>query len=747
MKQLFLLGLLSGGLAINGFSQNECVAVETDPESLTPGNTWESGYKNRVNLILNASNWNCNNTSRGDQDNGKRYWPLLLAQLAKAGGPSARKALIDKEGSSGVNATIEGTFYKPFSAPGLSFYYFYYYDELPQAQKDKVKNNWSAKNRDYCSRKDGKMDPIYDCAEYNSENFNWMNRIAGHLHAHKFNDNTNIDGTPAKDWFEEYLNNLVRATYSTGRVEWNSHVYSGFCFQAAAQLYEFTDDVETKKKARALMDWIMATTAINYLDAAVVGPESRDKGSGYKAMNGSVWPYYYLYFNPNISESKIKNQIASNAGIWVTGFPPHISYRPLQVITDIADRKFDLPVEIHSAKPFYKLDEDNYADWRGEGDKGRRFEFETIYMGKNYTMASIASYRPAGQNDFIEQGIWRIGVKGSGDGALQIFGNADGHGGYNDASGRSPYEEIGQFRNVMMRLIKGGSFMYVSVPSERNPAYDGNNLFVDMGNDVYVAVISHNSTGKNSPQDWNDTHKKFTWNFDSDELGALIMEVGTKEKHGSFSEFKNAIKNQASINTPDANQIEYTSTLSNTLKMEFVPPTSYTFTMHDCSEKTIDPAGVVPKVWGNGESFDFETWDSYKVIHGPEIIDQKWGSAKMRMEANGKGVEITVDPFTAEVSYGTYEPGCVPTNAEEPELSTQVKVYPNPANQRMFIESSKEGKANVQLINILGEVVLEESIQLNQVQTLDLNQYQNGVYFLKVRSDNQINTFKINIVH
>ena len=120
-----------------------------------------------------------------------------------------------------------------------------------------------------------------------------------------------------------------------------------------------------------------------------------------------------------------------------------------------------MPVEIQSAKPYYGLDEDNYADWNGARGVRRRFEFETLYLDRDFTLASAATLRPDGavkvdgQMPFSEVNLWRLAVKGG-----QLFGNA----GANDTmTGRSPFEEIAQYGNVMF-AVKGTDRVWVAVP-------------------------------------------------------------------------------------------------------------------------------------------------------------------------------------------------------------------------------------------------------------------------------------------
>ncbi len=258
-NSLFIILLLTTLIA-----QPQLVWMPVPPDSVEPGAPWETGYLQRREFIHTSSGWT-GRSNRGDTDNGKRYWPLLMGEMyVKRGNPAAVDSLImddSRGGHSGIYGTYEGSFYKPFSCPGYAFYYFSYYDRITAVdniQHSRVQQMWNNQNRNYTCRIDGKMDPIYLCNEFNSENFDWMARIGGYLMAHHFNDNTIIpDGNkPAMEYFQNWVNNWVRATYCAGRVEWNSHVYFVYCFQAAAALAQFAEDSMTRLRGRAVMDWM-----------------------------------------------------------------------------------------------------------------------------------------------------------------------------------------------------------------------------------------------------------------------------------------------------------------------------------------------------------------------------------------------------------------------------------------------------------------------------------------------------------
>lgn len=192
--------------------------------------------------------------------------------------------------------------------------------------------------------------------------------------------------------------------------------------------------------------------------------------------------------------------------------------------------------------------------------------------------------------------------------------------------------------------------MWVACPKNRHIEICKNILFVDLQNDVYAAFYPFQARAMNQSE-FNENYYRFTWLFDSDKLGALILEVGILEDHGTFLNFKDMILNQTYLNSPFTNQLEYTSTFGKKLLMKYMPTTSYTL----IDGTVIDSAGVIPRVWCDGNEIDFKTWNSYEVVYGERIVDQKWGSGILRAIVNGKGLEIIVEPEDASIRYKTIQ--------------------------------------------------------------------------------------------
>jgi hypothetical protein len=71
-------------------------------------------------------------------------------------------------------------------------------------------------------------------------------------------------------------------------------------------------------------------------------------------------------------------------------------------------------------------------------------------------------------------------------------------------------------------------------------------------------------------------------------------------------------------------------------------------------------------------------------------------------------------------------------NYEKPQQSL-VKIYPNPANDYVYIDQSEKGVKNISLYNQLGEKILEIHSS-NKIVKLSIKDIPTGIYYLKVTS-------------
>ena len=72
--------------------------------------------------------------------------------------------------------------------------------------------------------------------------------------------------------------------------------------------------------------------------------------------------------------------------------------------------------------------------------------------------------------------------------------------------------------------------------------------------------------------------------------------------------------------------------------------------------------------------------------------------------------------------------------------NTTFKVYPNPANNFIIIDSTLDGNYN--LVSMLGKTITEGALRQGE-NTVDLSNFKKGVYFLNISSINTSNTLKI----
>jgi hypothetical protein len=82
-------------------------------------------------------------------------------------------------------------------------------------------------------------------------------------------------------------------------------------------------------------------------------------------------------------------------------------------------------------------------------------------------------------------------------------------------------------------------------------------------------------------------------------------------------------------------------------------------------------------------------------------------------------------------------------NTQSPELKLQVKVYPNPTTEAIFITHPTEQFFEVRITDVSGKQILQTPHQ--RQQTLSVQSLTSGTYFVTVttRDSKQTNTYKI----
>jgi hypothetical protein len=131
----------------------------------------------------------------------------------------------------------------------------------------------------------------------------------------------------------------------------------------------------------------------------------------------------------------------------------------------------------------------------------------------------------------------------------------------------------------------------------------------------------------------------------------------------------------------------------------------------------IDPIVLLPYTLVEGEEFHF-------IIYPNLPVGRSVAETLVKVESNGGEVvfNVTVDGELLKVT----------------ELSSTAKVYPNPANDQVRIESANSIES-VMVYNMMG--VLVETIPANSmIVNVNLSQYSNGVYFFNIRQNDGTTT-------
>lgn len=119
----------------------------------------------------------------------------------------------------------------------------------------------------------------------------------------------------------------------------------------------------------------------------------------------------------------------------------------------------------------------------------------------------------------------------------------------------------------------------------------------------------------------------------------------------------------------------------------------------------------------------------------PFMIDSEWGQK----------VDLTCS-FTNETQYyhNSYYTDCYIYDVlgVEKLQNEFVKIYPNPAKDFLTISNLQNDEIDVEMTNNLGQIVLNMEINDNQ-NKVDIRKLKNGIYFLKFKHGESIQTFKI----
>lgn len=114
---------------------------------------------------------------------------------------------------------------------------------------------------------------------------------------------------------------------------------------------------------------------------------------------------------------------------------------------------------------------------------------------------------------------------------------------------------------------------------------------------------------------------------------------------------------------------------------------------------------------------------------------------------NNAAITGTLANTTCSVITGPSSVNCTITAIQEQGITSEISIWPNPSNGKLFINGRSEDKqVFISVFNQLGEVVLNEEYLNSGKKEVSLEKYPTGIYFVRVRSGNFSETKKIVIV-
>jgi hypothetical protein len=223
------------------------------------------------------------------------------------------------------------------------------------------------------------------------------------------------------------IKEYIQRTLTVGNGEYDSEMYYPHSIEAFLNLYDFSPKPETKRLAKVMLDYYLATYGLKVVDGALAGAMKRGFLPGPKPgeMETVLWAW------------TADNSRPSNQDQWLATIQQTTStYRPNRIIYNILTKNIALPFEAQMARPTYHADQKNAFQ-------------ESFYCSQSYALGNVAMTLVDNPN---QQMVWSLVCKGT-DGALGFGGSQPAR---LNPGGHSPYTQT---------VHKEGTLMLISAPT------------------------------------------------------------------------------------------------------------------------------------------------------------------------------------------------------------------------------------------------------------------------------------------
>ncbi|MBN2474801.1 MAG: hypothetical protein JXB62_09355 [Pirellulales bacterium] len=428
--------------------------------------------------------------------------------------------------------------------------------------------------------------------------------------------------------YRERILAYVRMLYNAGMMEWDSENYHGHTLAPYHNLYDFAEDPEVKKLAKAALDWLYAAGAVKYWRGGFGGPNNRDYGGGNVVFGGGTVQPLWLYFGDAV--------IDNPAGHCDDVHHVTSGYRPPPAVVELARKNFSRPAELHATKPDYSL-------WDPSQEVQPRY-WETTFFGKTYQLGSARSRAPMQP---WTPSMLKMTVYNSQRGLDYFVVNTSELG---EHSVKNAGDQIAQYRNLLIwlrpadrgertfyfqlprsaqREIAAGVWLarmektYLAIHPIQLPAYS----------DYTIPLVTEELDKKSHKPKPNPRgvlyrdEQFFQTTADGKGYAGFAMEVGEEGVYAGYEAFKQAVVAKSHLDTTRLAQ------------------GIATLVGIDGRKLTVrhNPQNDLPEIQRDGAPWDYaQHLDVYGPEDGTGPIAQRWRSGTLTVEAGGKRFTCTV---------------------------------------------------------------------------------------------------------
>ncbi|MCC5830120.1 MAG: hypothetical protein JJU36_11795 [Phycisphaeraceae bacterium] len=395
--------------------------------------------------------------------------------------------------------------------------------------------------------------------------------------------------------YKDKIRRFVADMYHVGMGEWDSENYLHHTIAPYHNLYDFAQDEEVVAMAKAALDWMYTAAAIKYYRGTAGAPTKRTGGG----LDRFLW---MIFGDSPVDEPRPEYDLAHAATS---------AYRPPMAVMALAKKQLDLPFEQINTKPTYSL-------WL-PGAAETPETWETIFQGRSYYLGSAVARGGAGDVRAFEMLTY------SGDRAADRIQINSG----NRLSGKRGGDQIGQYRNQVIWLNRGGDQFSFSMPRPRNAVIEDGVWFIELER-TFLAIrpLNLQTNAANALTGGRGGNVTFRAAHTGGAFSGFTLEVGEKPDFRDLEHFRQSFRrsSRADLSALAQGTVELTGIDGRKLRL------------------THNRQNDLPIVYRDGERYDWlENMDLYRPMTENAPVSLGWREGTLRVRAGGHEFEQTVD--------------------------------------------------------------------------------------------------------